>query len=128
MMSPNTFAGLPYDRQVRYRKDNYTIGVFSKPEPELESILKVVCDYLNVQTDIVKSKTRIFEVKKARFYYFYFARTITEKGFKKIGNVVTRNHATVIHGITTVKDWVVYDKEFKSEIEEIKELLTKTGA
>ena len=127
MMNPHTFAGLPYDRQVRYRKDNYTIGVFSKKDDELENILKIVCDYLNVKTEITKSKTRIFEVKKARFYYFYFARTMTEKGFKKIGNVVARNHATVIHGVSSVKDWIEYDKEFRSEIEEIKELITKSG-
>ena len=86
---------------------------------KLENILDEVCKYLSINVSDVKSDSRRLDIKTARFYYCYIARTIYNIELKHIGLVINRKHATVIHANNTVKKWMCYDKKVKKQLEEI---------
>lgn len=80
----------------------------------MRKIRNKVEKYFNVN---IAEKTRRFDVVFARGCYFKLCRELTKNSFKKIGDSVGKNHATVIHGIRTVNDLVETDRQLKSEMD-----------
>lgn len=90
-------------------------------EVSIESIQKLVCDYLKIPIDQVKAKTRKREIVQARQIAMFFSKEMTKSSLKTIGmHFGGRDHSTVIHAVQTVNDLMVTDKEFKGHIEELK--------
>ena len=118
-MNVMIYAGLPYSQQVHFRKQREINHKRVQYNEDLEIILDEVCKYLYINVSDVKSKNRMLRTKIARFYYCYLSRTIYKSPFQVIGDVVYRNHATVIHANNTVKGWLTYDKEVVKQLEEI---------
>jgi chromosomal replication initiator protein len=94
-------------------------------EISIESIQKLVCDFLKIPIDQVKAKTRKREIVQARQISMFFAKEMTKASLKTIGtHFGGRDHSTVIHAVQTVNDLIVTDKEFKHNIEEIKKRIS----
>ena len=70
----------------------------------LGSILSEVSGVMKVPIDSLKSKTREREVAVARQFYFKRAKQFTKASLKMIGELVNRDHATVLHGIKVVDE------------------------
>lgn len=68
----------------------------------LDIILKQIADKMVITIDQLKSKTRKREVVQCRQMYFKRAKETTNASLAKIGLLVNRDHATVLHGIKTV--------------------------
>ena len=113
------FAELPQTQQFHVRKENEIKNKRIQYNHCLENILDEVCKYLNVNVSDAKSKNRMLRTKTARFYYSYLSKQLTDFSLQQIGDVVYRNHATIIHANTTVKGWLSYDKKVIKELEEI---------
>ena len=47
----------------------------------------------------------------ARAIYYKLARANTGKSLSVIGKLVGRDHASVLHGINSLNDWMEYDKD-----------------
>jgi len=118
-MTSEMYAGIDYQAKVRMRRELSLSKQFNNPNPELEGILEVVCDHLNIKPEHVKGKSRLFDVKVARFYYCYIARLMSDYSLDKVGALIGRHHATVLHANNTVKDWLAYDKQVINDCEEI---------
>jgi chromosomal replication initiator protein len=98
-------------------------------EISIESIQKIVCDYLKIPIDQVKAKTRKREIVQARQISMFFAKELTKASLKTIGmHFGGRDHSTVIHAVQTVNDLMVTDKEFKIHIEELKKRIAMSTA
>jgi chromosomal replication initiator protein len=98
-------------------------------EISIESIQKMVCDYLKIPIDQVKAKTRKREIVQARQISMFFAKELTKASLKTIGmHFGGRDHSTVIHAVQTVNDLMVTDKEFKIHIEELKKRIAMSTA
>jgi len=119
MMNAVIYTGIDYQAKVRMRRELNINRQFNNPNPELELLLEAVCKHQNIKVAHVKGKSRLFEVKVARFYYCYIARLLSDYSLDKIGALVGRHHATVLHANNTVKDWLAYDKQVINDIEEI---------
>lgn len=72
--------------------------------PKIESILADVSNLTGIHFDALKSKDRNREIVEARFFYFYRARNLTKIPLRIIGDLVNRNHASVIHGVRMVDE------------------------
>jgi chromosomal replication initiation ATPase DnaA len=72
----------------------------SKPEV----VLMAVCRLTGVSPEDVKSKSRRLDVVIVRQVYCYAARELTGASMKGIGEVVNRDHATVIHSYRVVQN------------------------
>lgn len=63
------------------------------------------------KTDIDTDR-RLREIVEARYVFFSLSRRSTGLSFKKIGDFLNRDHASVIHGINRCNTLIEVDKEF----------------
>ena len=61
----------------------------------------------------ISSKLRDAEIVKFRTLYFKLAKETTHWSLKKIGGIVNRDHATVLHAKTKLFDELMDDKELR---------------
>lgn len=96
----------------------------TKREITLDHIQKVVCDYFDMNVDVLQSKTRKREIVQARQIAMYFSKNLTSSSLSTIGSVIGgKDHATVLHAYKTVTNLAETNKEFKSYIADIEKKL-----
>ena len=79
---------------------------------ELKRILKSVSEVMNIPESDIKGKVKTKEIVLARQLYCYTSLKKTHKSLMEIGELVNRNHATVIHSQKKIS----YEIEFYPEI------------
>lgn len=96
----------------------------NKHELTVDYIQKIVCDYFNMPTDSLQSKTRRREVVQARQIAMFFSKNLTKSSLAAIGSQIGhKDHATVLHACKTVNNLMDTDKQFKEDVEEIEKRL-----
>lgn len=70
-----------------------------------------------------KQLGRIARLVNIRRYCYYFIRTYTDLPFEEIGALYGQDHATVMHHVKKVADWLEVDATVMNEVEEIRELI-----
>ena len=97
---------------------------FEKKRITAQKIEDIVSDYYHVKKELIQSPSRKREIVQARQVTMYFIKKHTEMSLSQIGaQVGKRNHATVLHACNTVRDFYEVDKGFRSDIDEIENLL-----
>lgn len=87
----------------------------------IEQIQQVVCEYFDVTTDQIRSKTRKREIVQARQVAMYFCKQFTQHSLKSIGlHFGGRDHSTVIHACQSVENLMETDPKFQGIIEELR--------
>lgn len=103
------------------------IGDFSnyeKKTPTIEEIVKKVADYYGVEPESINTRSRKREVVLVRQIAMYFAKKYLDLSTAKIGLYVgNRDHATVLHACKTIANLADTDKQFRTELSEIENLL-----
>lgn len=90
----------------------------------IDSIISKVCEYYNVETEAIQSKSRKHEIVQARQISMFLASKYLDYSTSKIGAYIgKRDHATVLHAFSTVRDQMQVDKSFKADIENIESSL-----
>lgn len=69
----------------------------------LLSIFETTCRVLGLNVNAVRFKCRKNELKMARYYYYYFARHLTNCSLLEIGLICPKDHTTLLHGIKVIK-------------------------
>ena len=93
-------------------------------EITIDHIVKVVCDYYNIELDTFNSAKRTRDVAQARQVAMYLSKQHTKAPLTVIGSSIGgRNHATVLHSCKAVADMIDTDKQFKMQIEEIERIV-----
>ena len=93
-------------------------------EITIDHIVKVVCDYYNIELDTFNSAKRTRDVAQARQVAMYLSKQHTKSPLTVIGSSIGgRNHATVLHSCKAVADMMDTDKQFKHQIEEIERIV-----
>jgi len=96
----------------------------TKREITIDYIQKVVCDYFDMNIDVLQSKTRKREIVQARQIAMYFAKNLTSSSLSTIGSQIGgKDHATVLHAYKTVNNLSETNKEFKEYIKDIEKKL-----
>ncbi|WP_022836203.1 chromosomal replication initiator protein DnaA [Salisaeta longa] len=86
----------------------------------VEEIQRIVCDYLDVEEDLIRAKTRKREVVRARQIAMYFCKQLTQHSLKTIGlHFGGRDHSTVIYANNTVEDQIETDTQFRNMVEDL---------
>jgi hypothetical protein len=103
-----------FKAEIRYRRiaETKIDQLYSDPL----SILQEVCSITGYTKEQLQSKTRKREIVDLRKVYFRRCREITKATLEKIGELVNRDHATVMYGIneamSTAEIIKLYDKVF----------------
>lgn len=94
-------------------------------EISLEVIEQMVCEYFEVPSELLRSKTRKRDVVQARQISMYLAKTYTKSTHKMIGEFFGgRDHSTVIYACQTVGDLIDTDKKFKGYVHDIQKQIS----
>lgn len=89
-------------------------------EVSIDFIQKLVCDYFEVPSEMVKAKTRKREIVQARQIAMFLAKQHTKSSLKLIGkHFGGKDHSTVIHACHTVDNLSQIDKKFRSDIDNL---------
>lgn len=90
-----------------------------------EKIIEKVSDYYKIEVKDIKGKSRKRQFVKARFISMYLIRNSTTLKLKTIGDIVGRDHTTVLHSLQTIQNTLSlhYDTDLKDELQEIKRLV-----
>lgn len=89
-----------------------------------EKVLKIIQKFYNVSIDDIVSSKRNKEVIKPRHVAMYILYNIVGLSFPEVGRELGgKNHTTVMHGCKTVNKDIGNSKQFKDEVEMLKELI-----
>ena len=90
-----------------------------------ETIIEKVSEYYKIQIKDIKGRSRKREFVKARFISMYLIRNNTSLKLKTIGDIVGRDHTTVLHSLQTIQNTLNlhYDTDLRDELNEIKRII-----
>ena len=87
----------------------------------IDSITKVVCDYLNIGENKIRDKTRKKEIVQARQLAMYRSKELTKSSFKTIGlHFGGRDHSTVVHACASIEKQKENDSALREMIGNLK--------
>ena len=90
----------------------------------IDQIQAIVCEYFDLDQDLVRAKTRKREVVQARQLAMYFSKQLTHHSLKTIGlQFGGRDHSTVIHANRTVNDHLETDPKYREMVRSLKQQL-----
>lgn len=87
---------------------------------KLNRILECVADKCAVNAHDVTGRSRIQNIREARFIFCLITRELTRMPYSSIGNYIDREHCTVLHAIKRANELIDVYPEMKSLYNEIK--------
>jgi len=103
------------------KKSVREISTSKKINIGIDIITKITCEFLNVEENKVRDKTRKQEVVLARQLSMYLSKELTKSSLKTIGlHFGGRDHSTVIHACSAIDLLLQSDKSFKENVLSIK--------
>lgn len=96
-----------------------------KKNISIPEVVKIVSDFYNIDEQSIYEKTRRKEIVKARQVVMFILREDFNVSYPLIGQKLGgKDHTTVIHSCTKIKDELKSDTELTGEIEQIRILFT----
>lgn len=86
-----------------------------------DKIIQTVCKTWDRSLDDVCGKSRKQDVVYTRMTIAYFLRQYTKLSTTEIGNLINRDHATIIHYLKAYDSEFRFNKDFRNFAERIKE-------
>ena len=117
MKELNLITILKNDTYITQDSINYITNI------TLRIIKEVAAQVRKVNLYLLSMRTRKREIVEARQLYFYFAKKTELYTLESIGNEVNRDHATVMHGISTINDLLETDIRIKNYSEQMEKIL-----
>lgn len=103
------------------RKTVKEIATDRKVNITIENITSIVCEYLKVDENKIRDKTRKKEIVSARQIAMFLSKELTKSSLKTIGlHFGGRDHSTVIHACTSVSEDCRKDVATKDLVDNIK--------
>ncbi len=100
------------------------VAKIEKKEITIDTIVSKVCEHYDIEKDSLHSRSRKHNVAIARQVAMYLAKKYTDTSCVRIGKLIAnRNHSTVLHSCKMVQTQLEVDKNFRSEMEEIENLI-----
>ena len=115
------------DEVLSYLAESITGQIVSEEDETITCtrVQRVVCDYFNISRDTLLSSSRKRQIVQARQIAMYVCRNlVTGCSLATIGaELGGRDHATVLHGCSTVADLMATDRSFRQYVTDIEKML-----
>lgn len=90
--------------------------------PNIDKIQKIVANFYGIKISDLTSKNRSRNIVRPRQISMYLAKNLTSESLPKIGQAFGgKNHATVIHAIRMVEEFINQDQKLSQEIKILEE-------
>ncbi len=96
-----------------------SVKMVERKPMNLDMIVEAASEYYNLNPDVIYSKSRVRDIADARQVIMYLAHTLTGLSSTAIGSKLNRKHATVLHGIATVRDRLSVSRELSEAVSAI---------
>ena len=111
-----------YDNILKDSVSNYN-SIFA------QFVKEIVCNYYDVDYNLMLSKSRTINAVKCRQISMYLIRKHTTLSLPSIGKMFNKNHATIIHSIKTMENHIEWEKDLSNEVDELEKIIVlKTNA
>lgn len=94
------------------------------PDILINRIIESVANYFGVTVEAIKSKAKTDAVANARHAAIYIIRKMTDKSYKEVGQIFSRDHSTAMASFykaeTLIKTKKNYDNDIKKIMKEVK--------
>lgn len=91
----------------------------------IESIQRSVAEYFDIRLADMTSKRRPANIAVPRQIAMYIARTLTDFSSPTIAEAFNRNHATVLHAVSTVTKKMSKDSSFRQTVNSLERRLVR---
>ncbi len=99
-------------------------NVKPKRNISIREVVKIIADYYNIDEEVVYEKTRRKEVVRSRQVVMYILREDFNISYPMIGKELGgRDHTTVIHSYTKIRDQLEKDPALTQDIEQLRAML-----
>ena len=88
----------------------------SKRQITFDFIAETVCNYYNINSDLLYSKSRKREISDARQVVMYLAKKYTPMSSTNIGVRLSRNHATVLYACSSIEQRMALEKQLREDL------------
>jgi chromosomal replication initiator protein len=117
VVSPYVYPGLNLKhvdmrilkKQVKYLKYSLTV----------DEILEIVSEECGIKVEDIVSKIRNKEVVNGRYIFCSIMKKYYGYPLKKIGNILGRDHTTIIHAIHTFRVRYVHESQYRDMTQRI---------
>jgi chromosomal replication initiation ATPase DnaA len=118
-VSPYVFPGIKNQDEVK------KIKKFKRDRITIDDVLSIVAKNCCVTVNEITSRIRKREVIDARFIYIYMLRYEFYYGLKQIGNILGRDHTTIMHAVQTHRERYHQYSDYKEVSDGIQEEIKK---
>jgi chromosomal replication initiator protein len=92
----------------------------SRRSVTIESVQETVADHFNIDSDLLRARTRKKEIVVPRQVAMYLSKLLTESSLKTVGlHFGGRDHSTVLHAFQTVQEKCVAGSKLRTDMEAI---------
>lgn len=88
----------------------------SKRQITFDLIAETVCNFYNIDNDLLYSKSRKREISDARQVVMYLAKKYTPMSSTNIGVRLSRNHATVLYACSSIEQRMELEKKLREDM------------
>jgi len=82
---------------------------------QINYIVDRVCQFFEIERDLLISKSRSSEHVFMRFHLMKLLRTKANLSLVNIGKIIGRDHSTVVHGLSEHNNLLLYDDIFRKD-------------
>lgn len=93
-----------------------------------DMIVDATAEYYKLNPDVIFTKSRVRDIADARQVIMFLCQEMTGLSSSAIGVKLNRRHATVLHGISAVKDRMAYAREVQEAVSSIRAEITRMAA
>jgi len=101
----------------------YVMPGLKQNEVRFDQVIRTVCEVLQADKRKILTPNRSKNLVFARNMCYFIFRRYFSMTLKEIGQSFDRDHTTVIHGIVTFQNDIDCIKFYKSQYEEVKQIL-----
>ena len=83
----------------------------------------IICDVFRVDPDRLFTRTRIKEIKNARFAYWYVMNRWFKYSFKALSRITTWDHSNILVSCKTVENFMATEPDYHDSMIEIKDCI-----
>jgi len=92
---------------------------------DFDRIIRVLSKHYPYDLSTLRAKNRSKDVALARHIAMYLMKKLTDKSFREIGQFLGgRNHATVMHALTKIEEYIKTDAQFQAHVQQIESAIT----
>jgi len=96
---------------------------FSKTTIKPKEVIDTVADFYHLKASQLKSQTRVKEIALPRQVLMYLLRVELNLPLEKVGEILGRDHTTVMHGVDKIVNLLRENEDIRVEISGIKQKL-----